>query len=82
MSAERRYEPVVTLVCTSCQLVYQPVSEDFGSGNTGCPRCGGWTWIAELANARSLMVTDTSQNRPGGHSAKNARRVSAPTTSR
>jgi len=62
MSAGCRYEPVVTLACTSCQLVYQPVSADFGSGNTGCPRCGGWTWIAELNNAKAPLETDTSQN--------------------
>ncbi|PZS26564.1 MAG: hypothetical protein DLM61_18125 [Pseudonocardiales bacterium] len=40
--------PVVRLACTACELVYQPELADFGSGNTGCPRCGGWTWIAQL----------------------------------
>ena len=40
--------PVVRLACTACELVYQPDLADFGSGNTGCPRCGGWTWIAQL----------------------------------
>ena len=43
--------PVVTLVCTSCQLVYQPDLAAFESGRTGCPRCGGWTWIAQLGTA-------------------------------
>jgi rubredoxin len=40
--------PVVNLACTACQYVYQPDLADFDTGNTGCPRCGGWTWIAQL----------------------------------
>jgi hypothetical protein len=40
--------PVVRLACTACQLVYEPDPAAFGTGNTGCPRCGGWTWIAQL----------------------------------
>jgi hypothetical protein len=40
--------PVVRLACTACQLVYQPDPAAFGTGSTGCPRCGGWTWIAQL----------------------------------
>lgn len=40
--------PVVKLACTACQYVYQPDLADFDTGNTGCPRCGGWTWIAQL----------------------------------
>lgn len=40
--------PVVSLACTACQLVYEPDQADFASGNTGCPRCGGWTSIAQL----------------------------------
>jgi len=43
--------PVATLACTSCQLVYQPDLAAFESGRTGCPRCGGWTWIAQLRTA-------------------------------
>ena len=41
--------PVVMLACTGCQLVYQPDLAAFESGRTGCPRCGGWTWIAQLS---------------------------------
>jgi hypothetical protein len=40
--------PVLRLACTACQLVYEPGLADFGNGNTGCPQCGGWTWIAQL----------------------------------
>ena len=42
--------PVIWLACTSCQLVYQPDPSAFESGATGCPRCGGWTWIAQLGS--------------------------------
>lgn len=51
MSPASRPLPVVKLACTSCQLVYEPELADFESGNTGCPRCGGWTWIAQLGPA-------------------------------
>jgi hypothetical protein len=40
--------PVVHLACTACQLVYEPDLAAFDIGNTGCPRCGGWTWIAQM----------------------------------
>ncbi|MCA1696286.1 MAG: hypothetical protein LC749_17075 [Actinobacteria bacterium] len=43
--------PMVKLACTACQHVYESDLADFGSGNTGCPRCGGWTWIAQLDTA-------------------------------
>jgi WhiB family redox-sensing transcriptional regulator len=43
--------PVVRLACTGCQLVWEPDLAAFGTGNTGCPRCGGWTWIAQLGTA-------------------------------
>jgi hypothetical protein len=73
MSAQCQPQPIVKLACTTCQHVYQPQPADFGSGNTGCPLCSGWTWIAELSTA------DTSMSpRPGGHSAKNSRRVEFP----
>jgi hypothetical protein len=39
---------VVQLACTACQLVYEPDFAAFDTGTTGCPRCGGWTWIAQL----------------------------------
>jgi hypothetical protein len=45
--------PVVRLACTACQLVYEPDFAAFDTGNTGCPRCGGWTWIAQLGASPS-----------------------------
>jgi hypothetical protein len=44
---------VVQLACTACQLVYEPDLAAFDTGNTGCPRCGGWTWIAYLGASPS-----------------------------
>ncbi len=58
MTAGHRPQPVITLACTACQLVYQPQPADFESGNTGCPLCGGWTWIAELSTAGTSMSPD------------------------
>lgn len=49
--------PVVKLACTACQHIYQPSPADFGSGTTGCPLCGGWTWIAELSASQAGGAT-------------------------
>jgi hypothetical protein len=51
----RRPVPVLRLACMACQLVYEPDLADFGNGNTGCPQCGGWTWIAQLGTGPSDM---------------------------
>ena len=40
--------PLIKLACTTCQLIYEPDLADFSTGNTGCPQCRGWTWIAQL----------------------------------
>ena len=71
MSAERQRgvrsraaeEQEVWLACTACQLVYQPDRSAFESGATGCPRCGGWTWIAQLASPDG--TTQRSVTAPG-----------------
>lgn len=55
---------VVVLACTACQHVYQPDLADFGSGNTGCRRCGGWTWIAQLGATEWSAVTSNDQAAP------------------
>jgi hypothetical protein len=47
--------PVLRLACTACQLVYEPDLADFSNGNTGCPQCGGWTWIAQLNTSPTDM---------------------------
>jgi hypothetical protein len=47
-SGSSREVAVVRLACTACQLVWEPDLAAFGTGQTGCPRCSGWTWIAQL----------------------------------
>lgn len=44
-------EPVlqVVLACLSCEETYVPTDEALRTGRTGCPGCGGWTFLAELA---------------------------------
>ena len=40
----------VVLTCTDCERTYEPTTEDFAAGRTGCPDrdCGGWTYTAAL----------------------------------
>lgn len=59
-----RLVPVIKLACTACQLVYTPDPAAFSTGNTGCPRCGGWTWIAELGLAEWSVVASTDRSVP------------------
>lgn len=42
----------VVLACVSCQEAWELTVDDFESGATGCPHCGGWTMIAQLAEPR------------------------------
>jgi hypothetical protein len=55
---------VLTLACTACQLVYEPDLAAFGTGTTGCPRCSGWTWIAQLDIAEWSTGTDHPAPQP------------------
>jgi ssDNA-binding Zn-finger/Zn-ribbon topoisomerase 1 len=41
--------PWAVLACSTCQATWEPSLDDVARGNTGCPQCGGWTWIAQLA---------------------------------
>ncbi len=65
--------PAVQLACTSCQHVYEPDFDDFDTGNTGCPRCGGWTWIAQLGTAECSAVTSVDRRPAGQHVSDNTR---------
>lgn len=59
MGAAARVEQLpllaVVLVCTECRAIWEPTS---GSGiaeagaivRDGCPSCGGWSWVGELAD--------------------------------
>jgi len=43
------------LVCADCPYVWEPAAlsgEEFADLiRTGCPECGGWVWLGELAEA-------------------------------
>jgi len=70
--------PGVWLACTSCQLVYQPDVADFTRGSTGCPRCHGWTWIAQLAPVESGSDHADRHSCNDVAPGENGRRSSAP----
>jgi hypothetical protein len=77
MSAGCRLEPVVTLACTTCQLTWAPDLAAFDTGNTSCPWCGGWTWIAQLIPAPrdgwwSVMTAATELTPPPASTARPA----------
>ena len=41
----------VVLTCQSCQDAWEPDLTDpaaLDAAQTGCPRCGGWTWMGEI----------------------------------
>lgn len=43
---------LVVLVCTVCQHTWEPdllnPTDRSEATSTGCPLCGGWTWIGEI----------------------------------
>jgi predicted RNA-binding Zn-ribbon protein involved in translation (DUF1610 family) len=39
----------VVLTCTSCEHTYAPTRDDWRHTDTACPRCGGWTISADIA---------------------------------
>jgi len=43
------------LVCTACSYVWEPAavtSDEFAAlVRRGCPECGNWIWLGELAEA-------------------------------
>lgn len=40
----------MVLCCTACQRAWQPAATTWDElSSSGCPDCGGWTWIGELA---------------------------------
>ena len=37
------------LVCCGCEHAWEPdLTEPGELSGTGCPRCGGWTWLGEI----------------------------------
>jgi hypothetical protein len=42
----------VVLACGACQHAYEPLGESWQVGDVCCPRCGGWTMIAQIVEPR------------------------------
>jgi hypothetical protein len=57
---------VLWLACSACQLVYQPDPTAFTTGSTGCPRCSGWTWTAQLTTHERPAAETGRQNYGAG----------------
>lgn len=51
------------LCCTTCQHAWEPdpIELDEATTPTGCPWCGGWTWIGELAEPATASRTGRGQ---------------------
>lgn len=45
--------PRVLLVCADedCGTKWEPSYQEIAEGQTGCPKCSGWTFVASLADA-------------------------------
>ncbi len=53
------------LVCHACQDAWEPDLTDptlVSAGETGCRRCGGWTWLGEVAEP----APNAASVEPGG----------------
>lgn len=47
---------VLVLGCTACKKVWTPDATTWVQlSGTGCPFCGGWTWVAQLVSRPSAM---------------------------
>ena len=58
--------PGVVLLCGSCRHVWEPTAEDWATGHTTCPDCGGWTMTAALDEPKSTDTAARTQNRRQG----------------
>jgi hypothetical protein len=64
--------PSVVLVCTPCQHTWEPdlldPADRSEAASTGCPLCGGWTWIGQIAEPdhgkRSSATPSTPRSTP------------------
>jgi hypothetical protein len=59
MTARRRPAPAVdrriVLICAGCRYAWEPADEPWSAEHlqafcTGCPVCGDWLYLGELAN--------------------------------
>ncbi|MGH3437224.1 MAG: hypothetical protein ACRDRN_12235 [Sciscionella sp.] len=51
--------PGVVLLCGLCRHVWEPSAQDWATGHTTCPDCGGWVMTAALDEPKA---TDTSSH--------------------
>jgi hypothetical protein len=55
------------LVCTDCQYAWEPdlldPTDQGEAMSTGCPLCGGWTWIGELTERSKGVLPRSSDTR-------------------
>jgi hypothetical protein len=55
------------LVCTDCQHAWEPdlldPSDRAEAMSIGCPLCGGWTWIGELAQPGEGFLRQSAETR-------------------
>ena len=55
---------VVVLVCTACQHTWEPdlldPTDRFEAASTGCPLCGGWTWIGQITEPGDSRMQSTN----------------------
>ena len=49
-AAEPPLQVVLTCGDRECQHTFEPDLVAFATGRLACPRCGGWTFHAELAD--------------------------------
>ena len=41
--------PRYVIICHGCEHAWEPdLTEPAELAATGCPRCGGWTWLGEI----------------------------------
>jgi hypothetical protein len=55
------------LVCTDCEHAWEPglldPSDRAEAMSIGCPRCGGWVWIGQLAEPGEVFRTQSTEIR-------------------
>lgn len=56
-SRELPLQLVLTCGSSACQHTFEPDPVAFTAARLACPRCGGWTFAAELAEPASAAVS-------------------------
>lgn len=61
---EHRASQRVVLVCASCPTVWEPSLEQWATGRTACPDCGGWVMTAALEEPQITTSPHPRTTRP------------------